>query len=172
MKTLVTLIFLICCQLSHASDVAKYIIQEGKLHSGGTAKVDVSQSTSEEFVANLNYQIDSIPLSIFAPQEKKKSRTIALPPEFRDERGYLELETKKKMNLDSQYEYDLKFVSRVNLKGKMDAYKILILPKNKKSTIEVIYHPSVSGAGWAKVTVTLLSKYEQINGYQIRINLK
>ncbi|MGZ3809919.1 MAG: hypothetical protein ACXVCE_17675, partial [Bacteriovorax sp.] len=167
-----TLLCLVCCQLSQASDVASYIIQGGALHSGGTAKVDVSHSTSEKFVANLNYEINSIPLSIVAPHEKKKTRVIELPPEFKDERGYLELETKKKMNLDDQYDCDLKFIGRVSLKGKNDAYKILILPKNKKSTIEVVYHPSIGGAGWEKVIVTLLSKYEQINGYQILINRK
>ena len=169
MKTIITFAFLITSQLTKAGDFADYQIMKGKLHSGGKARVEVVQSSSEAFIVKLNYEIIKKILVPIPSDQLKGESVFELPPEFRDERGYLELETKGVMNLPNA---TLKFVKRLQWNQLNNAYQILILPKNGRSQIEAIYHPSIPAAGWARISITFINNIPIFNGYQVIIDLK
>lgn len=168
MKTLLTLSLLIMSQLTSAGEVANYHIEKGKLHSGGRARVVVMENTPEKFIVKLTYEIFK-KILVPIPEDQLKGETLfELPAEFRDERGYLELETKGSIELEDA---TLKFVKRLKWNNLSDAYQVLILPKNGKSKIEAIYHPSIPAAGWAHIKVTFINNIPIFNGYQIVIVL-
>lgn len=156
-------------QLALANQVANYQIEKGKLHTGGSARVEVLESSALKFVAKLNYQIQK-KILVPIPEDQLKGETIfEFPPEFRDERGYLELETKGALELEDAR---ILFVKRVSWRGLKDAYQILILPRNGRSKVEVIYHPSIKAAGWGKILVTFINSVPIFNGYQINIEIE
>jgi hypothetical protein len=169
MKTFFTFLFLFSHCIAESAEIANYQIQEGKLHSGGNARVEVLKSSEEKFVVNINYNIQKKILVPIPSDLLKGETSIELPVEFNDERGYMELETKGIMDLPK---YTLNFVRRIKWSGKSDAYQVLILPKNGKSKIEAIYHPSVAAAGWSKMIMTFINKYPLFNGYQLVIDIK
>lgn len=160
--------FLFFMGLAHAGPVADYQIEKGKLHTGGSARVEVLESSAEKFVAKLNYQIQK-KILVPIPEDQLKGETVfEFPPEFRDERGYLELETKGTMEMEKA---KIQFLKRVNWKGHKNAYQILILPSNGRSKVEVIYHPSIKAAGWGKILVTFINSVPIFNGYQVDIEI-
>lgn len=168
MKKLITLILFIITTTLFAGDTAKYHILKGKLHSGGKASIEITENSPEKFVAKMNYEIYK-KILVPIPDDVLKGETIIeLPPEFRDERGYMELEAKGSMDIEDA---KLQFIKRVKWQKYNDAYQVLILPKNGKSKIQAIYHPSVAAAGWAQVIVTFISKVPLLNGYQAYIEL-
>lgn len=155
-------------QFAFAGPVANYQIEKGKLHTGGTARVEVLESSAEKFVAKLNYHIQK-KILVPIPEDQLQGETIfEFPPEFRDERGYLELETKGSIELEKAR---IQFVKKVSFRGLKDAYQILILPKNGRSKVEVVYHPSIRAAGWGKILVTFINSVPIFNGYQINIEI-
>lgn len=170
MKKLITLLFsvLFINLAVAASDTANYHILKGKLHSGGSAKVVITENSAERYVAQMTYEIDKKILVPIPNDVLRGENIISLPPEFRDENGYMELEAKGSMDIEKAR---LQFVKRVNWKTFNDAYQIIIFPKNGKSKIEVTYHPSVPAAGWGRVIVTFISNVPLLNGYQAIIEL-
>ena len=168
MKLLTVLCSLLWASIAFAGPSADYHVEKGKLHSGGVAKVEVLENSPEKFTAKLNYHIYK-KILVPIPEDELKGETIfEFPPEFRDERGYLELETKGTIELEKAH---LKFVKRVKWQNLNDAYQVLILPKNGKSKIEAIYHPSIKAAGWARVVVTFINNIPIFNGYQVEIEI-
>ncbi len=153
---------------SMAAEVANYHILKGKLHSGGKAQVEIVENTDNKFVAKMNYEIYKKILVPIPDDVLKGENVITLPPEFRDERGYMELETKGTMEIEKAR---LQFIKRVKWKNYNDAYQVVIFPKNGKSKIEVTYHPTVPAAGWGRVLVTFISNAPILNGYQAYIEL-
>lgn len=169
MKKLITLIVSIFfINAAIAADIANYHILKGKLHSGGKAQVEITENSAERFVAKMNYEIYKKILVPVPDDVLKGENIIALPPEFRDERGYMELEAKGTMEIEKA---KLQFIKRVKWKNYNDAYQIVIFPKNGKSKIEVTYHPTVPAAGWGRVIVTFISNAPILNGYQAIIEL-
>ena len=169
MKKLITLLLSIyMTNYSMAAEVANYHILKGKLHSGGKAQVEIIESTDNKFVAKMNYEIYKKILVPIPDDVLKGENVITLPPEFRDERGYMELETKGTMEIEKAR---LQFIKRVKWKNYIDAYQVVIFPKNGKSKIEVTYHPTVPAAGWGRVLVTFISNAPILNGYQAYIEL-
>ncbi len=168
MKKIIALTFLVLSQLVFAGPVADYTIQKGKLHTGGKARVEIIESSSEKFIVNLSYEIYKKILVPIPDEDLKGESLFQLPSEFRDERGYLELQTKGTMQIE---EAKLHFVKRLKWNNLTDAYQILILPNNGRSKIEIIYHPSVKAAGWAKINIVFISKAPILNGYQVLIDL-
>lgn len=152
----------------HANEVATYFITEGKLHKGGKASVEILESNPEKYVAKLTYELYKKILVPIPADELKGESVLELPLEFRDERGYMELEIKKTMELEKA---TLKFIKRLKWEELDSAYQIQILPKNGKSKIDVIYHPTVRAAGWAKILITFISSAPVLNGYQVEILL-
>lgn len=151
-----------------AQDVANYHILKGKLHSGGVARIEITDNSAQRFITKMNYEIYKKVLVPIPDDALKGETIIELPPEFRDERGYMELETKGSMEIEDA---KLQFIKRVQWRRHKDAYQVLILPKNGKSKIEVTYHPALPAAGWGRVIVTFISKVPLLNGYQAYIEL-
>lgn len=169
MKKLITLLLSIyIANYSWATDVANYHILKGKLHSGGKAQVEIVENTDENFVAKMNYEIYKKILVPIPDDVLKGENVITLPPQFRDERGYMELETKGIMEIEKAR---LQFIKRAKWKNYNDAYQVVIFPKNGKSKIEVTYHPTIPAAGWGRVLVTFISNAPILNGYQAYIEL-
>jgi len=169
MKKIITLLLSIFfINMVSASDTANYHILKGKLHSGGSAKVVITENSPERYVAKMTYEIEKKILVPIPDDVLRGENIISLPPEFRDENGYMELETKGIMEIEKAR---LQFVKRVKWKTYNDAYQIIIFPKNGKSKIEVTYHPSVPAAGWGRVIVTFISNVPLLNGYQAIIEL-
>jgi hypothetical protein len=147
---------------------ASYHILEGVIHKGGVASIETIYSISENFVVKINYQLYKriwVPL----PNDAFKGEEIlTMPEEFKDERGYLELEVRQQMDIQNA---KLKFLQRVKWPGMSDAYQILILPNNGKSKITLTYHPSLPAAGWSEIIVSLINPIKIIDGYQIFVEL-
>lgn len=169
MKKLITLIFSIFfINQTFAADIASYHILKGKLHSGGKAQVQITENGPERFVAKMNYEIYKKILVPIPNDVLKGENIITLPPEFRDERGYMELEAKGIMEIEQA---KLQFIKKIKWQNHKDAYQIIIFPKNGKSKIEVTYHPTIPAAGWGRVIVTFISNAPILNGYQAIIEL-
>lgn len=169
MKKIIALIFCsVWMNVCLSADTASYHILKGKLHSGGKASVEITENTDLKFVALMKYEIYKKILVPIPDKVLTGENVIELPPEFRDERGYMELEAKGSMDIEDA---KLQFIRRTKWQSYKDAYQILILPKNGKSKIEVTYHPSVPAAGWGRVIVTFISNIPLLNGYQAQIEL-
>lgn len=167
-KLIILFLFIFMTNLSVAADIANYHILKGKLHSGGKAQVEITENSQDKFVAKMNYEIYKKILIPIPDDVLKGENIITLPPEFRDERGYMELAIKGTMEIEKAR---LQFIKRAKWKNFNDAYQIVIFPKNGKSKIEVLYHPSVPAAGWGRVLVTFISNAPILNGYQAYIEL-
>ncbi len=151
-----------------ASESAGYHILKGKLHSGGVAKVEILQESAQVFSVKMDYEIYKKILVPIPDHALKGDTVVDLPPQFATEVGYLELETKGSMEIERA---TLKFMGRTKWKQHNDAYKILIMPKNGKSKIEVTYHPSIIAAGWGRILITFINPLPVLNGYQAQIEI-
>lgn len=169
MKNFILFLTFFLVQISYGNEVAHYHIQKGKFHTGGVAQVEMSDNLNDSLpVVKLTYQIYKKILVPIPDDQLHGEASYELPAEFRDETGYMELESKGVMELP---EVKLQFLRRVNWNGFNNAYQFLILPKNGKSKIEAIYHPSIPAAGWGNINVTFISTIPILNGYQVVIDL-
>ena len=157
------------CQIVLASEVANYNIQKGLLHTGGFASVEILENAPEHFSARLKYKIFKKILVPIPEDQLEGESIIEFPQEFKDEGGYMELETKGVVVLTDVI---LKFVQRLKWPGHSDAYQFLILPKNGKTKILAVYHPSIPAAGWIKLIITFINNIPIFNGYEIVIDYK
>ena len=157
-------LFLTGMIMSHAQ-AAQYTVDEGKLHTGGKAQVEVLPETTDHFVVKFSYEITKKPFVPVPSNVLKGEKTFELPREFHDESGYQLLEEKKVLEVDK---------AMVNFLGRTDknGYKVEILPKNGKSRIEIVYHPSLPGAGWQYVKIKFLGNIPLLSGYETQANLK
>lgn len=162
MKCLITFIILIFTSLTFADTGADYHILKGKLHRGGKGHIEVMPD-EENFIVKMNYEIWKKPLVPVDDDELKGQTTVVLPPQFKDERGYLELETLGSMTVPKA---ELKFIQRVKFRELEGAYQFLVIPNNGKSKVEAIYHPSLPSTGWGRVKIIFISKFPLLNGYQ------
>lgn len=168
MTKIILLIAILSYSLAFAGTRADYHILEGKFHKGGIASVEVTDNSAGKFIVQMNYKLYK-KILVPVPDDALKGETnVALPTEFRDERGYLELEARGQMEVEDA---TLKFVRRLKWNGQSDAFQILVLPKSGKAEIQVTYHPSLPAAGWAEMVVTFLSSNPIMNGYKIFIEL-
>lgn len=143
---------------------ADYKITEGKLHKGGNATVTVVDDT-KSFTLKMTYRLQKKDLVPVPSKHLSGQTMIDLPGQFKDERGYLELEQKKKMDVDGA---KLTYLGRTAIDKKLnDAHKILVTLKNGRGKIEVIYHPQLPEAGWYKLTMTFISDIPLLNGYRV-----
>ena len=146
---------------------AYYLIDEGKLHRKGSASVEVLENP-RAYQVKMNYTIDKKRLVPVPDKYLAGQTTINLPSMFKDERGYLELESKKKMQVDGAR---LTHLGRTTFKKFNDAHKINIILSNGKGKIELVYHPSLSGAGWGNIKMVFISDIPLLNGYTIQCRL-
>lgn len=99
----------------------------------------------------------------------KGDTVMEFPEEFKTEAGYKELEKKKTMMIPKA---ELQFLKKEDFEGLKNAYFIKVKPTNKKSEIDIIYHPSLPETGWKEMEITFLSKIPVLDGYDIKAELK
>ena len=167
MKISLSLIFLAMSLHLFAQSSAHYTVSKGQLHTKGSITTTILPDPLGLKV-QMDYDVKKKRL-VPVPSKLLKGKTIMEFPEiFRTEKGYKELQ--KKGVLDSP-KAELVFVRRGDLNHLKNAYFIEIKPKNKKSKIQVIYHPSLPSIGWAQVNLTFLSSIPVLDGYQLEAKL-
>ncbi|MCM2348842.1 MAG: hypothetical protein NDI69_02405 [Bacteriovoracaceae bacterium] len=168
MKNFIILFTILFMNMAIAAPKAQYEILPGKLHKGGSAFTDVLPNQTS-FTVRMGYAIDKKSLAPVPSDLLKGEVIVDLPLQFKDERGYLELETLGTMKLTDGV---IKFVKRTTLGNRKDAFEVLVLPKNGKSKIEIIYHPELPSVGWGQAKVTFISGLPLLNGYEVVMKLK
>jgi hypothetical protein len=147
---------------------AEYKVDAGRLHKRGTAQITVLPSTST-YQVKLSYKLKE---KDFIPVPKKflnDERIMEFPADFRTVTGYSQLEATKKMDTPKA---ELVFLKRGDFAGLKNAYFVEVRPKNNKSHISLVYHPSLPDAGWQQVKIKMISKIPVLDGYELVANLK
>lgn len=154
--------------LALAANSANFKVKPGKLHRKGKVIVNILPDT-EKFRVKMDFDVkkkDYVPV----PAKLLRGSTVMeFPKKFRTEAGYKELEKKKDMSI---YKADLHFVKKGNVGTLKDAYFFEVRPTNKKSKIDIIYHPSLPSVGWLEVDITFLSNIPVLDGYELEAVLK
>lgn len=158
---MLTLLFLISHAFAQSS--ADYKVLAGQLHKSGKVKVQILPETAK-YKVQMDYNVkkkDWVPV----PSKLLKGKTVMeFPEEFRTETGYQNLEKQKSMQIPKAV---LKFVKKADFGNLKNAYFIQVLPTNKKTKIDIIYHPSLPSVGWEKVQITFISKIPLLDGYEL-----
>lgn len=148
---------------------ADYKITKGKLHEGGKVHVEILPET-DKYKVQMTFAVHKKKM-VPVPAKLLKGETVMeFPQEFRTEKGYKHLEKDKTMEIPKAH---LQFVRRVDIPGqKKQAYLLKVLPTNKKTEIEILYHPNLPAVGWEKVEITFISKIPILDGYEVKAQLK
>ncbi|MFP5490125.1 MAG: hypothetical protein ACLGG0_01390 [Bacteriovoracia bacterium] len=168
MRTLLVAALFLVSFASWANSVAQYRILEGKLHKGGTASVEVL-ADPVLFKTLMTYDIKKKSWAPIPSSALKGDSQVDLPELFKDERGYLELELKGEMEVDDGL---LKYVRRTQWRDLKDAHLVQVFPKNGRSRMDIIYHPTLPGAGWGWIKVVFISSIPLLNGYEAQMELR
>lgn len=164
----ILLTFLILFMIQSNAFSADYRVREGQLHKGGKVEVHIL-SIPDKFKVQMDYDVKKKPW-VPVPSKLLKGKTVMeFPEQFKTEEGYQNLQREGSMEIPKA---KLKFVKRMNVGNLKDAYLIEVLPTNKKSKIEITYHPKLPAVGWSKVEITFLSNIPILNGYEIIADLK
>lgn len=154
--------------LSLPALAADYIIEPGQLHQSGSAKIEILPSTPT-LQARMSYDLKA---KDFVPVPKKflkDKKVMEFPAEFRTVKGYQLLEKQKTISTPKA---EIKFVKKDISDGLKDAYFVDVFPTNKKSKISLIYHPSLPDTGWQQITITMISSFPILDGYQLKAKIK
>jgi hypothetical protein len=152
------------------AQTSSFMILPGKLHKGGDLKATAStfDQSKDQFMVVLNYKILARALVPVNPKYLTGSYTQMLPLSFLDERGFLELEIKKTMNIQDAI---IKHLGRVNIIPYKDAHFIGIYPTNGKSKIFLSYHPQIKGLGWQNLSLILNLNVPIFSNYELKGSL-
>lgn len=153
----------------HADTSADYKVKRGQLHEGGKVRVNIMPDT-DKFKVQMVYNIKKKKM-VPVPSKLLKGETVMeFPQEFRSEKGYKKLEAVKTMDIPKAR---LQFLKRVEIPDqKTAAYLLKVMPTNKKTEIEILYHPKNPSVGWEKVDITFISNIPLLNGYEVKAELK
>jgi hypothetical protein len=165
------LAFFLLLSLSFSSlceDTANYEVEKGSLHKGGKFVVRILPET-DKYKVVMDYDVEKKGFVPVPAKLLKGTKEMEFPKEFRTEAGYKELEKKGTMDIPKA---QLKFVSRGDDGDLKNAYFIQVLPTNKKSKIDIVYHPSLPSVGWNRVTITFISPFPILDGYELKAVLK
>lgn len=161
-------LILVFSAITLAGNSADFRVKPGKLHRKGKVIVNIVPDP-EKFRVKMDYDVkkkDFVPV----PSKLLRGSTIMeFPRKFQSEAGYKELEEKKVMDI---HKARLIFVKRGDVGELKDAYFFEVRPTNKKSKIEIIYHPDLPSVGWLEVDITFLSNIPVLDGYELEAQLK
>lgn len=167
-KTLTSLLFSLLIPIAVASNSADYKVKPGKLHKKGKVVVNILPDV-EKYRVKMDFDVkkkDYVPV----PEKLLKGTTIMeFPQQFRTEAGYRELEKKGKIEIRKA---ELRFVKREDIGNLKDAYFFQVRPTNKKSKIDIVYHPDLPSVGWLSVDITFLSTIPVLDGYELEARLR
>ncbi len=169
LKTLLT--FFMCfllLPLALAANSANYKVKPGKLHSKGKVIVNILPDI-EQFRVKMDFDVKKKGFVPVPAKLLRGSTVMEFPKEFRTEAGYKSLEKKKNISI---HKADLRFRKRADVGKLKQAYFFEVRPTNKKTKIEIIYHPSLPSVGWLEVDITFLSKIPVLDGYELEAVLK
>lgn len=171
MHKLIAFVFLMICSAIAASGVLHFTVLPGKLHQGGKAAAQLISinKTNQTMTVNLAYEIYKKVLVPVPDEYLKGSDKQELPLEFIDERGYLNLEINKTMDLP---EATLVHLGRVTVGQHKNGHHVRIVAKNGKSETEVFFHPHLPELGWGKVRITLHTPIPLLKNYSMEAVLK
>ena len=162
------LLVFILLPIAFAANSADYQVQPGKLHRKGKVIVNILPD-QEKYRVKMDFNVkkkDYVPV----PGKLLRGTTIMeFPKEFRTEKGYKELEKNKTMSI---HKADLRFVKREDVGDLKQAYFFEVHPTNKKSKIDIIYHPKLPSVGWLEVDITFLSNIPVLDGYELEAKLR
>lgn len=154
--------------LSLGAIAAEYKVLPGKLHRKGKVNVSVLPD-AEKFRVKMDFKVrkkEFVPV----PQSLLEGSTVMeFPPDFRTEAGYQKLEKEKSLTIPKA---QLRFVGRADVGAFKGAYVLEVHPTNKKSKIDIVYHPRIPSVGWYRVDITFLSPYPILNGYELKTRLR
>ncbi len=148
----------------HADNSEKFNVLPGRFHKGGEIIVTVLPD-DKKFDVEIKFGVKKkgyvpVPSSIL-----QGTKTYEFPVEFRTEAGYKTLQEKGTLEIPKAV---LKFIKRLDEGELKQAYLIEVLPTNKKSMIEILYHPSLPSAGWKQIKLTMISNIPFLGGYELR----
>ena len=147
---------------------ASYEVLEGKLHKGGFITVEVLPDSSK-FSVKVQFDIQKKMLVPVPADYLKGDYTLELPLEFKDERGYLELESKGSIDISKA---QVKFIKRETIGKWTDAFEAEVLPSNGKFKLRAYYHPDIPAVGWARLDLVFLMDIPMLKNYEIAAVLK
>lgn len=161
MKSLLSLIFLFSTLPLFAQDMAIYRVLPGTLHRKGKVVIKVLPD-ADKYKVQMDYDVKTKSL-VPVPNKLLKGTTIMeFPPEFRTEAGYKDLEKKKTMEIKKAH---LVFIKRGDIGALKNAYFLEVHPTNKKTKIDIVYHPSLPSVGWSRIKITFISNLPILDGY-------
>lgn len=160
------LISLLFSQLALAYTKDEFKILRGKLHAGGSLTVDTGATINngQDIDLNFEYKIDKKGLVPVPSEYLQGEYKQAIPTMFLDERGYIELARVKSMKIS---EATISYLGRVDVGEHKGAYKVKIAADNKKSEIELVYHPHLDGLGWGYLKLTIFTEIPLLGSYVI-----
>lgn len=166
--SLTAFLFAFLIPLTFAANSANYQVKPGKLHRKGKVIVNILPDT-EQFRVKMDFNVKKKEFVPVPAKLLKGSTVMEFPKKFRTEAGYKDLEKKKHMDI---HKAELRFIKRQDVGKLKNAYFFEVRPTNKKSKIEIIYHPDLPSVGWLEVDITFLSSIPVLNGYELKARLK
>lgn len=143
----------------------------GTLHKGGYLNVQILliDESSQTMNVELDYQVIPKALVPIPAQYLEGKYVVALPLPFQDERGYIELERAKKLELKKA---SVEFVEKTAIKGLQNGYKIRVTTINGRSVLDLYYHPSLPELGWGQIELLMSTNLPIVGNYILRAELK
>jgi hypothetical protein len=150
-----------------AQSEAHFKVLKGTLHKKGSVVAKILPDPKKYDVL-LEFEVKKKSLVPVPASLLKGSKTYEFPIEFRKEDGYKKLEKEKELAIHKAV---LKFVKKEDVGDLKGAYFIQVLPTNKKTKIDIVYHPSLPAVGWLSVTITFISSFPVLDGYELKAEL-
>lgn len=153
-------------QLTFAYTKDQFKILRGKLHTGGSLTVETGAVMNQGKDINLmfKYKINKKGLVPVPSEYLQGDYKQVMPVMFLDERGYIELSRVKKMKVP---EATLIYLGKTQIGTLQNAHKVKIVADNKKSEIEITYHPHLDGMGWGYLKLTIFTPIPLLGDYVI-----
>lgn len=168
MKLLLACTALLFSLNSFPQTQARYRVLPGILHDRGTIITKILPDPSK-YDVQMIFDIQKKNFVPVADQLLKGDKIYEFPVKFRSEQGYKNLEQARVIDIPKAI---IKFQKRANSGKLKNAYFFQVLPKNKKTKIDIVYHPSLPSLGWSKVKITFLSELPLLDGYEVEAVLE
>lgn len=167
-KFLILALALTLTGFSLAGNSADFRVKPGALHRKGKVIVKIVPDP-EKYRVKMDYNVTKKEFVPVPGKLLRGSTIMEFPQKFRTEEGYKELQEKRVMDI---HKAQLIFVKRADVDGLKNAYFFEVRPTNKKSKIDIIYHPDLPSVGWLEVDITFLSSIPILDGYELEAKLK
>lgn len=149
--------------ISFAQSSAEYRVTPGSLHKKGNVFITVLPDESV-YRVKMDYKVKKKDLVPVSSSLLRGSKTFDFPNSFKTVAGYIDLEIKKTIEIPKA---KINFVKRGDIGELKNAYFVQVLPTNKKSKIDIVYHPSLPSVGWNSVRITFISPFPILDGYEL-----